>query len=459
MPVRRKFSIGQESTEINMRKPLLPSHIFQERRNRLSSHIAGGALILSANPHYLRNHDVEFEYRQDTNLFYLTGFEEPESVFVFVPGNKPETVLFVRPRDALRETWDGFRYGPERVPSTFGVDASYPISELKTKLPELIKNVDRIYSRLKQYPEFDETLTDILETVRLSRGRSGAGLQTIIDPTAVLGEMRIRKEIQEIEWLQKAADIGSQAHINVMKFCKPGVNERQLQGVYTYSFLMSGSPRVGYNPIVASGANATTLHYNFNDQTCRDGDFLLIDAGNEWNYHTCDITRTYPINGKFTPAQKDFYESVLNVQKTLISRVRVGVKHKELQEETISLLVDAMLNLKLLKGSKEDIIRDQSFKKYYPHGVSHWLGMDVHDAGLYSIEGESRSIEENFCMTIEPGLYVPADDDSAPRELRGLGVRIEDNIVAKKDGPLNLTKSCPKEVSEMEALIGTGFPS
>ncbi len=238
-----------------------------------------------------------------------------------------------------------------------------------------------------------------------------------------------------------------------MKFTKPGVSERQIQGVMMNYFYSQNSAREGYNFIVASGNSATTLHYNFNDQICKDGELLLIDAGAEYNYYTGDITRCFPVNGKFTKAQTDVYQGVLNIQKEIIAGLKPGIFFKDLHEQGASMLTDLMLELGLLSGRKEDIMAANAHRKYYPHGIGHWLGMDVHDAGLYFIKGEPRAIEENMCFTVEPGLYIPANDTSAPAQYRGIGVRIEDNIVITSSGCENMTSSVPKEINDIENLM------
>jgi Xaa-Pro aminopeptidase len=439
-----------------MRQPIYDMSVFRERRQALASRIKGSALIIPAHPEYIRNNDVHHSYRQDSNLFYLTGFEEPESILVFRPGQTPETVLFVRPKDVVRETWDGFRYGPEGVQREFKIDKAYLLEDFDKAIVELLKPVDSIYYRFNIDEEFDLKILKILKDVRLSAGRSGRGHLSVHDSWAAVGELRLIKSAYEVGLMRKAGDIASKAHIEAMEFARPGVTERQIQGVILGSFYKQGAEREGYGSIVASGANATTLHYVFNDQPCRDGDLLLIDAGAEYQFYTSDITRTFPVSGKFTAPQKRVYERVLDIQKSLIASLKPGLAFKTLQDTTIDFLTDVMIELKLLSGSRRELIDSLAFKKYYPHGVSHWLGMDVHDVGLYMVDGESRKIEPGMSFTIEPGLYIPADDMSAPAELRGIGIRIEDDIVITASGCENLTALCPKEISQMEKIIGTG---
>jgi Xaa-Pro aminopeptidase len=437
-----------------MRKPSLDPKIFKKRRDALASQLRGAALIVPAHPETIRNNDVHFPFRQDSNLFYLTGFEEPESVLVLRPGLQPETVLFVRKRDALRETWDGFRYGPEGTEREFGVDKAYPVDELDKVLPTLLENVEKVYYKLFNNHGFDKHFRAALESVKTKQGRSGSGFLPIVDSSEVLGEMRLKKSPEELEYLKKACEISADGHIAGMGYVKPGVNERQVQAVIEYTYRMHGSPRDGYGSIVASGPSATTLHYVFNDQVCHDGDLLLVDSGAEYNYFTGDITRTFPVNGHFTETQAKFYEKVLDVQKAIIKSIRPGLTFKSLQDNTIEMLTHALVDLGIMKGAINHIIEQQSFKKYYPHGVSHWLGMDVHDAGLYKVKGESRRLESGMCFTVEPGLYVPVDDQDAPKEFRGLGVRIEDDIVVTDYGCEVMTAKAPKEIGDLEKLIG-----
>ncbi|MGE3756623.1 MAG: aminopeptidase P N-terminal domain-containing protein [Pseudobdellovibrionaceae bacterium] len=437
-----------------MRKPLEDIRIFAERRARLAQKISGSALIVAAHPEYIRNHDAHFPYRQDSNLYYLTGFEEPSSILLFRPGQNPETVMFVRKRDKERETWDGFRFGPELTEKNFGIQKAYPIEEFERIAPVLLKGVDNLYYRRLKNPEADEKVDTVLETLKVSQGRTGYGLLPVFDADELLGEMRLIKSEIELNNQRQACEISAQAHIAAMKFTRPGKTERQIESVLMHHFLMSGSARMGYNAIVATGNNATTLHYNFNDQTCKAGELLLIDAGTEWNYFTGDITRTFPVSGKFTTAQAEVYQAVLDVQKEILSVIKPGITFKFLQDMGSELLTEKMLELGLFTGRREDIIAANQHRRYYPHGIGHWLGMDVHDAGLYYIKGEPRAIEENMCFTIEPGLYIPQDDNEALEKYRGIGARIEDNVRVTRDGHENMTSSVPKEIADMEKLIG-----
>jgi Xaa-Pro aminopeptidase len=438
-----------------MRRPKFDMTLFRERRSRLGSRITGGALIAPAAPEYIRNNDVHHSYRQDSNLFYLTGFEEPESVLVFRPGKQPETIMFVRSKDALREIWDGFRYGIDGVEKDFGIDKAYLIDEFEKVAPDLLMDVDRVYYTLFHDIEFDERIGRILLGVKNMRRRSGRGLLPISDALPVIGEMRLVKSDYEAQTLRQACQVSAEAHVELMKFVRPGMNERELQGRFVYEIMKRGSAREGYGSIVAGGSNATTLHYVFNDQPLHPNDLVLVDAGGEFDFYTGDITRTYPVSGKFSPTQKRLYSKVLNLQKDLIKMVRPGLPFNQLQEKTIEGLVDVMLDEGLVKGNKKEIIEKGDFRAYYPHGVSHWLGMDVHDAGMTELNGEPRRLEPGMAFTIEPGLYIPAGDQKAPAELRGIGIRIEDNILVTAEGCENMTAAAIKEVDELEGTIGT----
>ena len=439
------------------RKSTEDIEIFKQRRGRvIKAMAANSALIVSSNPEFIRNDDVHYPYRQDSNFYYLTGFEEPESILILRPGQKPESIMFVREKNIERETWDGFRFGPEGAKKEFGIDEVFSIADFSTKAVELLKGFDEVYYRLFKNKHADELLKNLLLDLKRVYGRSGYGLLTIKDADTFLGEFRLKKNQDDLKNQRKACQISADAHLLAMKSTKPGISERQIQGLMTNEFYRQGSAREGYGFIVASGNNATTLHYNFNDQICENGELLLIDAGAECNFYSGDITRTYPVNGKFSAPQKKVYEGVLKIQKAIINYVKPGTYFKDLHIMGVDLLVQLMLDLGLVSGRKEDVISSLEYKKYYPHGIGHWLGMDVHDAGLYMIRGEARPIEAGMVFTVEPGLYIPAGDQSAPAEYRGIGVRIEDNILVTETGCEVMTSGVPKEVSEIEAIVGQG---
>jgi Xaa-Pro aminopeptidase len=436
-----------------MRKPTENPEVFKRRRNKVIAKLNGAALIVAAHPEQIRNDDVHHFYRQDSNMYYLTGFEEPESFLLIRPNHVPETVMFVREKNLERETWDGFRYGPKATKEEFLIDEVHTIDKFEEKSVELLKGFEEVYYRLFKNPEADHQVQKALLKLKRAHGRSGYGLLTIKDADTFLGEFRLKKDEDDLNNQRRASKISADAHVAAMKFTKPGVTERQVQAIISHEFHMQNSARVGYPYIIASGANATTLHYNFNDQVCRNGDLLLIDAGAEYNYYSGDITRTFPVNGKFSEAQAKVYAGVLKIQKDIIATIKPGIYFKDLHKMGEEKLTDLMFELGLLSGKKEDVMKANEHRKYYPHGIGHWLGMDVHDSGLYFIKGEARPIEVGMCFTIEPGLYIPIDDMNAPAELRGIGVRIEDNLVVTANGCENLTSSVPKEIEEIEKLM------
>ena len=438
-----------------MRRPSYDMNVFRERRAALASRYPGAAFVLPAHPEQIRNNDVNHAYRQDTNLFYLTGFEEPGSVLVFRPGQDPESTLFVRPKDSFNETWYGFRYGVEGALSEFGVDHALVFDDFEREIVNLLRSCDRLFYHWNLDPQFDRDMLSVLEAVRSSSYRSGGGHLPVFDSAEAIGELRLFKSEHDIRILRRACEISANAHIEAMRFAKPGVNERQVMATLIHSFYMQGAVREGYLPIVAAGSNATTLHYIFNDQTCKDGDLLLIDAGAEFGYFAGDITRTFPVSGKFTEPQRRIYEPLLEIQKALVQMVRPGIRYRSLHEASVDAITELCLDLGLLKGTKRQNIDSQAYQKYYPHGVSHWLGMDVHDVGRMIVDDQPRLLEPGMALTIEPGLYVPVNDLSAPEELRGLGIRIEDDVVVTATGCENLTETCPKEIDDLEKELCT----
>ncbi len=440
-----------------MRMPLESVSIFSDRRKTLAEKISGSVMIIPSHPEFIRNHDVHHPYRVDSNLYYLTGFEEPESIFVFRAGMKPESILFVRSKDPLRETWDGFRYGPQGAQEHYGVDVTHPLEDFDKLAPQYLQGAEKLYYRLFKNSEFDEKIRDVMESYLRSYGRSGWGLLPILDPGQVLGEMRVVKSDYEVDLMRQACRITAETHVEAMKAARPGMNERQIHGLILQQFLHKGASREGYNSIVATGSNATTLHYVFNDQPFKAEDLLLIDAGAEYKYYTGDITRTFPVSGKFTEAQAELYQAVLDVQLKVIQMVRPGEKFENIRMAAEQLLAQVMIDLGLLSGTLDQILQSKAQKKYYPHGIGHWLGMDVHDAGAYfNLQRESIHLVPNMCLTIEPGIYVPANDIEAPARFRGLGIRIEDNILVTERGYENMTSMCPKHISEIENLMQRG---
>jgi len=438
-----------------MRTNRFDNKIFVERCESLRENLINekAGVLLFSGTEKARNHDVLHPFRVNSNFFYLTGFEEPESAFLYRPGAKFERVLFVRKKDPKMETWTGFRFGVDQAKKDFEMDAVYEIDDFSTKTPSLFAELSCIYYGLYQEKEFDATVEEALNKAKIILGRSGRGIIDIKDPYPLIGEKRIIKSDFEIEMTRKACELSIEAHIELMKTTKSGVNERELHGLFYHQILKRGAAREAYPSIIASGHNATTLHYEFNDRDCLDGDMILVDAGGEYNYYAADITRTYPVNGLFNKDQARVYRKVLKIQKAAIEKIKPGATLKKIGEEASLELAELMIEEDLLTGNPEALVASGEHKKYYPHGLGHWLGIDVHDAGQYEINKEPRMLEPGMMFTIEPGLYIPLEDTSAPRELRGLGIRIEDNLLVTKDGYENMTAAMPKEIEDIEETM------
>ena len=427
--------------------------MFAARRKALLDAMGEGVMIIAAPPTFIRNNDVEHEYRQGSDLFYLTGFDEPDSVLVLSTVHPEQrAVLFLRPRDPERETWDGPRLGVERAPAALGIDTAFPIRELDERLPNYLENVQRVHYRIGLDRRFDERFLSALDVVRARARRGGEYPSEIVDPGVLLHEMRIRKGEDEIATMRRAAAITREAHLAAMRMARPGRFEYEVEAELLRSFRAHGSERPAYGSIVGSGPNATILHYRKNDRRMEEGDLVLIDAGAEYGYYASDVTRTFPVSGRFTPAQRAIYDLVLRSQLAAIAAVKPGATLESIHDETVSVLVDGLLELELLRGDKETLISQGEYKKYYMHRTSHWLGMDVHDVGRYHRRGAPRALEPGFVLTIEPGLYIAPHADVDP-SFRGIGVRIEDDILVTVDGHENLTADIPKSASELEAVL------
>ncbi len=424
----------------------------QRRRRYMDAIGPRGVAVVHATPEAVRNGDVQFRYRQSSDLYYLTGFAEPEATLILRPGAEDgEVVLLVRPRDRERETWDGRRAGVEGAVERYGADAAYPTSELAERLPDLIGDRDDLYYSLGVEPAFDTIIAGTLAQMRARERRGRRAPRRVVDPRDVLHEMRLYKTAEELDAMRRAAAITCEAHAAAMAAAGPGVGEHELEALLDYTFRRRGGAGPGYNTIVGAGENATILHYIENDQPLADGDLVLIDAGCEYDFYTADVTRTFPASGRFTDVQRRCYEMVLRAQEAGVAMARPGTTIDEIHEQTVQLLTSGMVELGLLEGPVADRIEDESYKRFYMHRTSHWLGMDVHDAGNYTTGGAARPLEPGMVITIEPGLYVAADAENVPAELRGIGIRIEDDILVTEDGPENLTAACPTSVADVEA--------
>lgn len=408
--------------------------------------------ILHSPPEVIRNGDAHYPFRQSSDVYYLTGFVEPETTVVLRPGAEQPFVLFVRPRDPEREVWDGRRAGTEGAVEHFGADVAYPADELEKRLPELLDSCTELHYSLGIDPEFDRMLCRTLGRIRRRERRGQRTPDRVIDAHRVLHELRLLKDADEVALLKRAAEITASAHTEAMRSARAGVHEYELEATINHTFRRLGGMGPGYSSIVGAGVNATILHYIENDKVLEDGELVLIDAGCELDHYTADVTRTFPVNGTFSTPQKRVYEIVLAAQKEAIEMTRPGISLEDIHARCVEILTEGMIELGLLEGTAKERIDDGSYKRYYLHRTSHWLGMDVHDVGAYTDdEGEVRPLSPGMVITIEPGLYIADDDDGAPEELRGIGVRIEDDVLITKSGAENLTADTPKEVKDVEA--------
>ena len=437
--------------------PAFPAAIFESRRvevlRRMRELTPGPSVaVFPATPVATRNHDVEHPYRAESDLFWLTGFEEPEAVAVLSTEGTPLT-LFVRPRDREREIWNGRRAGVEGAKAAFGAGQAFTVDQLDKELPSLVAAARTLYYRLGAVDAaFDARIARTLQGLRMRARAGGGGPLRIEDPSQIVHELRLHKSADELRTLRKAIDLTRKAHLAAMAAGRPGTHEYELQAVLEREFRGGGGRGWGYYPIVAAGANATVLHYNDNADVIRDGDLVLIDAGAEVDLYTADVTRTFPASGRFSTAQRAAYSLVLSAADAAMSAARPGETLDALHDRAVRVLTEGMVKLGLLTGDVDQLIKDNAFRRYYMHRTSHWLGLDVHDAGNYrGLDGQPRRLDPGMVFTIEPGLYVAPDDDKAPPELRGLGIRIEDDILVTDSGHENLTAAIPRTVADVEA--------
>jgi Xaa-Pro aminopeptidase len=415
---------------------------------------ANAVAIIPSSLEATRSNDTQYRYRQNSDFFYLTGFDEPESIAVIAPSREQKYTLFVRPRDPEREIWDGRRAGVDGARERFGADEAFTIEEFKEKLTDILNGAASLFYRIGDgNPELDQTIINQIARMR-SMGRRGiAPPEAIIDTGSILHEMRLIKTDDEIELMQRAADIAAEAHRIAMQEARPGVKEYEIEALIEYHFRRNGCAAPAYNSIVGGGANATILHYINNDAELRDGELLLIDAGAEYQGYASDITRTFPVNGRFTEAQRDIYELVLEAQRVCIEMTRPGVTMDELHKRSVEILTEGMVRLGLLQGETEKLIEEEKYKQFYMHRLGHFLGMDVHDVGRYQINGEARPLEPGIVITVEPGIYIAPDTKDIPERYSGIGVRIEDDVLVTAEGYRVLTSRAPKEVEEIEKLM------
>lgn len=425
---------------------------FQARREKLMKEMGDRSIaLLRTAPVRNRNNDVDYKFRPDSNFYYLTGFDEPEAVALLIPDH-PETryILFVLPRDKEKETWNGKRAGVEGAKKDFGADAAFTIDELDTILPKYLENRDRLFYRTGKNESFDARVLGWIERIR-AQVRAGVGAPTdIADPATFVHEHRLFKGKDEIDTLRKAGDITLEAHLEAMRAAKPGNYEFQVEAAVDYTFRRRGGSGAGYPSIVASGPNATTLHYITNNRKIEDGDLMLLDAGCEFGYYTADVTRTFPVSGHFSNPQREIYEAVLDAQLAGIAKIKKGARFQEVHDVSTRVLVEHLVKLGILTGSVTDILKEGKYKRYFMHRTSHWLGMDVHDCGNYYVAGESRVMAPGMVLTVEPGLYFDIEDTTVDARYRGIGVRVEDDVLVTESGFEVLTNEIPKSAADVE---------
>lgn len=412
-------------------------------------------IILCAATAKVRNNDAHYPYRQDSDFLYLSGFSEPDAMIVLLPGHKGGvSILFCRERDSHREMWDGNMTGLEGAIKQYGFDEAYPIGEMTQRLPQLLRGRERIFYDLGKDPEFDHLLIGWMNEFRAQKHKSFVVPDEIIALDHSLHEMRLFKSRTEITAMRKSARIAALAHRRAMQVCKPGLNEADIHAELLHTFTQNRC-EASYIPIVGGGANACILHYISNRAPLNDGDLLLIDAGAEYDGYASDITRTFPVNGRFSGPQRDLYELVLAAQEEAINEVREGVTWAHVHESAVQVATQGMIDLGIVKGSLDEALEEEYFKDYYVHNTGHWLGLDVHDVGEYDIDGHPRVLEAGMVMTVEPGIYIPADAAAVDESWKGMGIRIEDNVVVTKNGPEVLSTGICKSIDEIEALMAS----
>lgn len=433
----------------------IPRQEYSRRRKALMAQMVPNSIaVLPAAQVRTRNRDTEYPYRQDSDFQYLTGFPEPEAVAVLIPGRAHgEFVLFCRERDPERELWDGYRAGQEGAVASYGADDAFPISDIDDILPGLIEGRERVYYAMGANPEFDRRLTGWINSIR-SKARLGAQPPNEFEALDhLLHDLRLYKSAAELKVMREAAKISARAHVRAMQICRPGLHEYQLEAELIHEFMRSGSRAPAYSSIVAAGRNACILHYTENTSQIRDGDLVLIDAGCELDCYASDITRTFPANGRFSAEQRAIYQLVLDAQRAAFAVIAPGRHWNEVHEASVRVITAGLIELGLLQGGVDELVAAEAYRPFYMHRVGHWLGMDVHDVGEYRVGGEWRVLEPGMLMTVEPGIYIAQDNSDVARKWRGIGVRIEDDVLVTRNGCEILTGDVPREIDEIEALM------
>jgi Xaa-Pro aminopeptidase len=430
---------------------------FARRRRQLMKLMGRDAIaILPAAPPRTRNSDNEYNYRQDSDFYYLTGFGEPEAVAVLLPERTPaDYILFVRDRNPEREIWDGRRAGPDGARSEHGAADAFPISDIDEILPGLLEKRARVYYTMGRYPDFDQRIVGWVNTLRAQARAGRHPPQEFVALDHVLHDMRLYKSRSELATMRRSGRIAAQAHIRAMRHCRPGRMEYEIMAELVHEFGRHGA-EVSYHPIVGGGANSCVLHYRENNARLNDGELLLIDAGCELDFYASDITRTFPINGRYTPEQRAVYEVVLEGQRAAFAKVKPGNHWNEPHDAAVRAITQGLVRLGLLKGSLAGLIRDGAYRKFFMHRTGHWLGMDVHDVGDYKVGEEWRVFEPGMALTVEPGVYIPAGTRGVSKKFWNIGVRIEDDVVVTPGGCTVLTGDVPTDPDAIEALMAAG---
>ena len=433
-------------------KPADHLSLYATRRRRLADLMGEGVAIIATAPERLRNRDSHYPYRFDSYFYYLTGFLEPEAALVLVAGKSPKALLFCRNRDPEREIWDGFRYGPEAAKERFGFDEAHAISALDEIVPKLLEDQPALYYPVGVEADWDARVMRWLNVVR-ARVRTGiAAPERLHDVRVLLDDMRLIKDQHELGVMRRASRIAAAAHRRAMHSARPGRMEYEIEAELLYEFRRNGAQFPAYSPIVAGGANACVLHYVFNDAELHDGDLLLIDAGCELQGYASDITRTFPVNGRFSGAQREVYELVLAAQQAAMQRVKVGSSWNEPHDAAVRVLAQGMIDLKLVAGSLDTVLEKETYRRFYMYRTGHWLGLDVHDAGDYKRSGAWRALQPGMVLTVEPGIYIRAAAD-VPPALHDIGIRIEDDVLVTQGDCEVLTDAAPKSIADIEALM------
>jgi len=430
----------------------IDSHVHVQRRLRLAEQMQEGVAIIPTAAERVRNRDAHYPFRYDSYFYYLTGFREPEAVLVVIAGDSPRSILFCREKNEEREIWDGYRYGPEQAREVFAMDEAHTVARLDELMPDLIADHSAVFCHLGADQSWDARVLQWINSVR-ARARAGVAAPPMIsDVNVLLDEMRLFKDETELALMRRAGQISSAAHRRAMQVARPGVGEFAVEAELLYEFRRHGAQAPAYTPIVASGAHACVLHYVENDGVLNDGDLLLIDAGCELDGYASDITRTFPVNGRFSGPQRDVYELVLAAQSAAIVEIKPGSGWAAPHDAAVQVLAQGFVDLRLLEGPLERVLETESYKRFYMHRTGHWLGLDVHDAGEYKHKGEWRTLAPGMMLTVEPGCYI-RPGEGVPERFENIGVRIEDDALVTATGCEIITSDAPKTVADVEALM------